>query len=1108
MNAILRSTALASALTLSTLSLADTPQKAAETLVIEEWAREPLVEAPVALDFDDQGYLYVAQTRRRGNGSLDIRRKREWVRYDLSLTSIAERRAFYHKVLAPEHSAENTWLDDFNHDGLHDWQDLAVISESIYRLRDSNRDGKADQQSPIDNSIRSDITGIAAGILQFEGRLYVAAEPDLYLYTDPQGDGSYSQRETISTGYQVHIGQGGHNMSGLTLGPDGRIYWSVADKGLNVTTREGRHFYYPNRGAVMRCEPDGSQTEVFAMGVRNAQELAFDAFGNLFSVDNDGDFPTERERLVYITEGSDHGWRFNWQWLSMQDFANTGEIEPYLPWMDEGMSVPEAEGQPAFITPPLENFSNGPCGFTYNPGTALNESLRDCFFLTEFKPKITAFRMKPKGASFRREDVGTARGGGANTGLAFGPDGALYSGGWVQGMKVVPEGRIYKIDDPAAADWDLRKQTQQLLSAGMEGRSIEELYQLLGHADQRIRIRAQVRLAGSDEDGRQALQKAALVGNTLLQRIHGIWGIGQLARRDNSVMEPLIPLLNDPEIEVRVQLCRIIGDADLQNTQATQSLMPLLRAPEARARFFAAIALGKIQASQAFDPLCDMLADNDDRDPYLRHAGSMGLVGSSQGNPSSLTELSQHPSAAVRLAAVVALRRLAAPEVSIFLSDPDERIATEAARAIHDDFSLPEALPALAALLDQREMSKEALIRRSLNANYRLGDPDALNRIARYAAKQNAAPLMRQVALTSMEMWEKPDVIDAVDGRFRQLSPRPDSTRQALFSELLPQLGSQTDPRVLQHAARMVSKWNLKAFASSLYQWYGYASADTLLKVEILRSLSQLDDPQLAPLAQEALASSEAILRQAGRAALAQSEGISPLEQAIANLQDGSIEDKQRAVYALAADRSDASDQLLARELSSLSSGKLDPAISLDLLLAAKQREGSPILAKPLAKLSVNEWDLLESGGSPERGKSLVQGHPIAQCIRCHLLDGSGSDLGPELRSVAQRATPAYLVESILYPSRQIAPGYGMVFGNKKDGTAFSGTLISETDQELQLQLADGSAQVLAKSDIAEQSFGSSMPPLKDLLTPSEVRDIVSFLLSLKGEQDPDPLTR
>ena len=60
----------------------------------------------------------------------------------------------------------------------------------------------------------------------------------------------------------------------------------------------------PNAGAIFRCELDGSNVERFSSGERNAQELAFDAHGNLFSMDNDGDYPGEMERALYITDAA------------------------------------------------------------------------------------------------------------------------------------------------------------------------------------------------------------------------------------------------------------------------------------------------------------------------------------------------------------------------------------------------------------------------------------------------------------------------------------------------------------------------------------------------------------------------------------------------------------------------------------------------------------------------------------------------------------------------------------------------------------------------------------------------------------------------------------
>ena len=112
----------------------------------------------------------------------------------------------------------------------------------------------------------------------------------------------------MSFGYGVHFGYTGHDLHGLRIGPDGKLYFSIGDRGLNVTNKEGKVLDYPDKvrccAAIWmarnwRCSPTG---------LRNPQELAFDDHGNLFTGDNNCDHG-DAARIVYVVEGGDTGWR-------------------------------------------------------------------------------------------------------------------------------------------------------------------------------------------------------------------------------------------------------------------------------------------------------------------------------------------------------------------------------------------------------------------------------------------------------------------------------------------------------------------------------------------------------------------------------------------------------------------------------------------------------------------------------------------------------------------------------------------------------------------------------------------------------------------------------
>lgn len=289
---------------LASSARAEVAAQLADGLELSLWATEPLMIDPVALTVDDRGDVYVTGSN-RSNITVDIRWHPDWTTEVLGFQTVDDLRAFFRRVMAPERSAENAeWLPDLDGDGSHDWRDLTVQTERVYRIRDASGDGLADTSERLLEGFNTEVTDVIGGVLVHDGDLYVAAAPDLWRYRDVTDNRALDSGESISHGYSVHPGLFGHGMSGVMLAPDGRIYWSVGDMGFTVVDSEGRRWSYPNQGAVLRAEPDGSGFEVFAAGLRNTHELAFDALGNLISVDNDGDMPPDEvERVVYIVEG-------------------------------------------------------------------------------------------------------------------------------------------------------------------------------------------------------------------------------------------------------------------------------------------------------------------------------------------------------------------------------------------------------------------------------------------------------------------------------------------------------------------------------------------------------------------------------------------------------------------------------------------------------------------------------------------------------------------------------------------------------------------------------------------------------------------------------------
>ena len=819
-------------------------------LQMEEWASNGMTQDPVALAFDHQGRLYVVETARRSTVDIDIRSHRDWLLEDLANDDFESMRAFFRRRMSPQLSAQNKkWLEDRNGDGIHDFRDLTTISERIRLIEDTDKDGKADRSTLYADGFQQEFTGVAAGVMPYQGDVLMTVYPDLWRLRDLDGDGKADGRVRMFRGFGVHAAFDGHDLHGLTIGPEGKIYFSCGDNGFSVVTQEGERLHYPNTGGVLRMNPDGSELEVFAYGLRNVQEFDFDQFGNMFGVDNDGDLEDERERAVYIAEGSDSGWRLNWQFRSEGWKRHNGGMT-YNPWTAEGMWKPQHAEQPAHITPPMNNYSVGPGGFKFNPGTALNDEYRNFFFCVQFPvQKITAFRTEPQGAGFEMVDEHTFHSGLMVSSLNFGPDGGFYLADWIGKWQPNGEGVIYRIDDPNHSP-SVRYEVQQYLRGGVDAESDPQLLKLLGHPDRRVRQLAQFELVRRQRS-ESLLRHAQNTEARQLGRIHALWGLIQLAQSPDDLASSLP--WDDPDPQIRQQCSRVAGDLRLPHSE--EHLITQLQDPVSLVRSHAAIALGKVGSQRCIAGLVQLLRENSDRDPFIRHAAVMGLAGALDTLP---TEYINHESSSVRLGMVLALTRKRSPEVAEYLSDPDLRVLREAVRGIHDDHSIPQALAKLAALLERQELPRdEPTIRRILSANLRVGNAAAARRLVDFVMRDHelghlADPLKLE-ALACLSKWKQTPLVDRVEGRIRTSARLDGDAAHNVVAASLDQILSVSDAQIASAVISTANDLAVPIDRSRRLAWVKSNDISMSVRVDSLNRFASEDSPEAQTLIEQIL---------------------------------------------------------------------------------------------------------------------------------------------------------------------------------------------------------------------------------------------------------------
>jgi putative heme-binding domain-containing protein len=123
-----------------------------------------------------------------------------------------------------------------------------------------------------------------------------------------------------------------------------------------------------------------------------------------------------------------------------------------------------------------------------------------------------------------------------------------------------------------------------------------------------------------------------------------------------------------------------------------------------------------------------------------------------------------------------------------------------------------------------------------------------------------------------------------------------------------------------------------------------------------------------------------------------------------------------------------------------------------------------------------------------------------ATCVACHQVDKAGGILGPDLSAIGRAMTPEAIVESVLWPKRQVKEGFLLTIINTTTGQTLQGYKVSETAEILTLKdISTQQNQVIRKSDIKNRSDAGTLMPegLTDWMSAQQRHSLLQYLFQL-----------
>jgi putative membrane-bound dehydrogenase-like protein len=904
------------------------------------------------------------------------------------------------------------------------------------------------------------------------GRVYVTCRNEIVLLEDANHDFKPDgPRKTLvrldTKGTYPHNG-----LNGAALSPDGAyLYFCL---GLNagfdyaVVGSDGSKVAGGGEGgSVWRCTPDGGKVERVATGFWNCHDLTFDAFGRLFAVDNDPD-DIGPCRLLDIIDGGDYGWKFKNGRKGVHPFTSwDGHLPGTLP-----MVAPTGEAPSGVLAYESDNW---PADYR---GQLLVTSWGD--------HTIQRFELKEKGASFTSTPVDVVRGGEdfRPVGIAQAADGSVYVTDWVdKSYTLHGKGKLWRIRakdgtnggakagakdavatrEPKGSAPGSRVDTVAKLSA-------DELVKLLGHPKRELRVAAADALAAAGEAGIAKL--TVHFGTTSDSRalLQALWSLAAARPAEAGIMlsGPHNPCANTPD--AFGEAVRLAARPAL-NIRATNRPDPAELLQQDIPGYAARQVLLGLPPDSDF-PLPTSIPSKWRDDPVMTAVAATALSRSRQVDdllkygPNSDTEW-------VVVVDALAARRSGKPAAGLLpklLGHHSAAVRRIALQWVGED-RLTEFAPNVADVLKGADVSRD-LLAAYLACREKLEAPPAESgkAVAERSGRQFAAEYLfdeaNDLALRKIAL----DLIDPADPKLPSAKlvalVKPMGVEAVKALAWRDDAASQAALREVAGDANRDAAWRREAVAG-----LARSAATSAESKKVLLDLLQGGPAELRT---DALRSLRGTLTPAEAKRV-----LTDLEAAVAKPDLGSD-----------ADRQDWAEQvLLAVKPTPDALGKSD-----------RQRLAALVKTRPADTAG---WQAAaKDGGDADNGRRLFSLATAAKCYVCHQAHDRGGQVGPDLSGVGRAMDRAKIVESILEPSKEVAPLYVSNVIELANGDTISGVGLPEAGAAF-VSIADSSGKrvrIKAEDIVSRRTEKVSVMPdsLVENLTVREFQDLVAFLASTK----------